>query len=141
MHRRVDAHALSAKIFPGDRATGLAHEARDLFGDVPLVDRVARGHDRVRAPLALMRPLDRQESTEERAEFALDEDLSHPRRPPVRQEHRRARRPRPQTMVGATPPKSVRWRSRTFSAMPAATPASIALPPRSNMRVPANVAR
>src|SRR5438876_11815509 len=98
MHRRVDAHALSAKIFPGDRATGLAHEARDLFGDVPLVDRVARGHDRVRAPLALMRPLDRRESTEERAEFALDEDLSHPRRPPVRQEYRLALRPLPQTV-------------------------------------------
>ena len=45
------------------------------------------------------------------------------------------------TMIGATPPKSVKWRSSTFSAMPAATPASMALPPRGNMRSPASEAR
>ncbi len=45
------------------------------------------------------------------------------------------------TMIGATPPKSVRWRSTTFSAMPAATPASMALPPRGNIRRPAMDAR
>src|SRR5438105_13929046 len=97
MYRRVYTHAWCAKIFRGDRATGLAHEACDLFGDVPLIDGVARGHDRVRAPLALMRTLDRRQSTEERAEITLDEDLPHPRRASVRQEHRRARRPLPQT--------------------------------------------
>src|SRR5438552_460476 len=37
-------------------------------------------------------------------------------------------------MIGATPPKSVRCRSSTLSAIPAATPASIAFPPRSNIR-------
>ena len=45
------------------------------------------------------------------------------------------------TMIGATPPKSVRWRSTTFSAIPAAMPASMALPPRGNMRRPASEAR
>src|SRR5438552_18143013 len=84
LHWGVDAHALRAKIFPGHRATGPAHAGRDLFGYVPLVDGVARGQDRVRAPLALVRPLDRRESTEERAEIPLDEDLPHPRRPSVR---------------------------------------------------------
>jgi len=45
------------------------------------------------------------------------------------------------TITGATPPKSVRCRSNTLSAIPAATPASTALPPRENTRSPAIVAR
>jgi len=44
-------------------------------------------------------------------------------------------------MIGATPPKLVRWGSTTLITSPAATPASAALPPRSSIRRPAMVAR
>ena len=98
---RLDTRALPAEILLGDRAAGLAHERRDLFGDVPLVHRVARRHDRVRPPDALVGALDRDEPAEERAELALDEDLAHARPTSVWQEHRRARRPLPQAFLEA----------------------------------------
>ncbi len=44
-------------------------------------------------------------------------------------------------MIGATPAKLTRSGCRTPSAMPAATPASMALPPDSRMENPAEAAR
>ena len=91
--RRLNAHALSAKIVVRDSAACLAHERRDLVRDVPLVDRVARRHDRLRPAGRGIRGLDAHEPSEESAELALHEDLALTRRAAVRQEHRRARRP------------------------------------------------
>ena len=44
-------------------------------------------------------------------------------------------------MIGATPAKFTYSGCTTLSAMPAATPASIALPPASSIRKPASAAR
>jgi len=43
--------------------------------------------------------------------------------------------------IGASPPIPLSWGLSTARARPAATPASTALPPRSNMRIPAALAR
>ena len=99
VRRRIDADALRAKVAFGDRAAGLAHESRDLLGDVSLVDRVARRHDRVRPARALVRSLDPREAPEQCPELALSQDLADARRPSIWQEDRRARRPLPQPLL------------------------------------------
>jgi hypothetical protein len=71
----------------------------DLARDVAGVDRVARRHDRGGATARGVRGLDRDEPAEEIAELALHEQLTHLRRPAVREEHRRARRPLPDAVL------------------------------------------
>jgi hypothetical protein len=98
MRGRFDPHVLRAKVVAADRPSGLVHELRDLIGDVTQIDRVARGHDRGRASSLLVGPLERDEASEERAEIVLRQDLADARRPPVREENLRARRPLPETL-------------------------------------------
>src|SRR5205814_10000052 len=91
--RRFDPDSLLAEVRFGDGPSGVTHERGDLIRDVALVDRVARGHDRGGATAFGVRALDGDEPAEQASELPLNEDLPDAGRTPVRQEHRRARRP------------------------------------------------
>ena len=96
--RRFDPDPLLAEVRCGDGPSGLTHERGDLVPDVALVDRVACGHDRGGATAIGVRALGGDEPAEQRSELPLHEDLPDAGRTPVRQEHRRARRPLAETL-------------------------------------------